>query len=134
MKLSESMHFAVYRRPLNQEPDKKKTVCMDFDGCLSDSSGPYTRGHFGEPIEEGLHLLTLLQQDGYNVVILTARNETDLVSLWLKDHGFPGLLVTNHKVPALFYFDDRALRAEDNFKAEDVLKEIKRREHSNSEV
>lgn len=134
MKLIDTMNFDTQRRPLVNFPSHRKIVCVDFDGVLSNSVGPYWPGHFGTPIEEGLHLLSMLMQGGYKVVILTARKETDLVALWLRDHGFPGMFVTNHKVPALMYVDDRALRAIDGFRAENIFDEIKRREHSNKEV
>jgi len=110
------------RRPLLHEPDRQKTVCVDFDGVLSESVGPYTKDHFGPPIPEGFKLLRALLDRGYHVVILTARKETDMVALWLSNHGFSNMFVTNQKIPAVAYIDDRAISFADDSDAEDILK------------
>lgn len=112
------------RRPLLNEPGRQKTVCVDFDGVLSESSGPYAPDHFGPPISEGIKLLRILLDKGYDVKILTARKETDLVANWLREHGFPGMFVTNRKIPAVAYIDDRAISFADDSKAEDILKYV----------
>lgn len=115
-----------YGAPLVNDHKRKKTVCVDFDGVLCESTGPYTRAHFGKPKAEGLKVLKTLLKEKFDVVILTARKETDLVASWLASQGFPHLLVTNHKVPAICYIDDHALFAKDNFLAEDVLKKVRK--------
>jgi hypothetical protein len=99
---------------------------IDFDGTVNESKGPYAYGHFGPPIPEGLKLIKMCQQAGYTVVIFTARRETDLVANWLRDHGFPHMYVTNRKVPASSYIDDRSIpwNSEES-KAEDVFKFVK---------
>lgn len=114
------------RRPLIHNTSRWRTICVDFDGVLSDSHGPYSRGHFGPPIPEGMKLLAKLKAEGFDTVILTARKETDLVANWLAAQGFPGMIVTNHKIPAVAYVDDRALAWSDNSKASDVLKLLKK--------
>jgi len=108
-------------------PDSEDTtVCIDFDGVLNNSEGPYEWGHFGSPNLEGLKLLRRCLDEGYNVVILTARRETDLVSNWLRDHGFPRMFVTNHKIPASSYIDDRAIPWNQNESlADTVVKYVK---------
>lgn len=98
-----------YGKPLIHEPARWKTVCVDFDGVLSHVSGPYTWGHIGAPREQGIKFLKMLRSEGYKVIILTARKETDLVEKWLAEQGVPGLIVTNHKPPAIAYVDDHAL-------------------------
>lgn len=103
-----------------------KTVLIDFDGVLSETSGPYVRAHFGPPIEEGLKLLRLCLQNGFSVAIFTARKETDLVAKWLNEQGFPNMMVTNHKIPASAYIDDRAIPwSSKTSKADDAMKYIK---------
>lgn len=117
-----------YRKELGpKHPDSNyATVLVDFDGVLSESSGPYVKDHFGPPIEEGLKLLRLCLQHGYSVVIFTARKETDMVAKWLDEHGFPNMMVTNHKIPASAYVDDRAIPWHSKHsKAEDVFKYVK---------
>jgi len=110
-----------YGMPLVNDPLYERTVCVDFDGVLCESTGPYARGHFGKPKEEGLKMLRQLLKEKYDPVIHTARRETDLVMNWLKQHGFRNLLVTNHKVPAIAYIDDHAIYAGDNFTSDEMM-------------
>lgn len=112
---------------LVQDPHHWRTVCVDFDGVLNDSSGPFKHGHFGPPIPEGMKLLKILIERGWTVVILTARKETDAVAGWLGSQGTPGLLVTNHKVPAQAYVDDRGVHWHQDQTAEEAMKEIESR-------
>jgi hypothetical protein len=112
---------------LHHNPVHRWTVCVDFDGVLCDSAGPYHRNHFGPPIKQGMQLLRLLQARGWTVVILTARKETDSVEKYLSAQGFPNLLVTNEKVPAQAYIDDRAVHAHEGYKALDLIRELERR-------
>jgi hypothetical protein len=125
MNLIETMRFAKDMGP--SHPDSEhSTVMIDFDGVLSESSGPYLRGHFGPPLPEGLKLLRLCLQHKYNVVIFTARKETDLVANWLREQGFPHMYVTNHKIPASSYIDDRAIPwSTKHSKADDAIKYVK---------
>ena len=108
MNLNQTLNYRKELGPTH--PDTHyATVLIDFDGVLSESSGPYERNHFGPPSKEGLKLLRLCLQHKYSVVIFTARKETDSVAKWLDEHGFPNMLVTNHKIPASAYVDDRAI-------------------------
>lgn len=127
MNLSSTLYLYAateLRRPLLNEPDRQKTVCVDFDGVLSASDGPYLKNHFGPPIKEGFRLLRMLLDKKYHVVILTARKETDAVALWLSHHGFPNMFVTNEKIPAISYIDDRALSWALDSNAEDIMKYV----------
>jgi hypothetical protein len=114
-------------RELEHQANRDEVVCLDFDGVLTDSTGPYARGHFGKPIREGFSLLRLLLANGYTPVILTARKETDLVAGWLAAHGFPGLRVTNHKEPAIAYVDDRAIKFHGASNGLDIFKQIQKK-------
>jgi hypothetical protein len=122
-----TLHAAAVGHELVHEPSHWRTVCVDFDGVLNASDGPYAKNHFGAPIAEGLRLLRMLIVKGWNVVILTARKETDSVAGWLKEQGFPGLLVTNHKIPAQAYVDDRGVHWHEDQTAEAALQEIEGR-------
>jgi hypothetical protein len=125
MNLIETIHFTK-EHSLTHPDSEDATVLIDFDGVLSESSGPYERGHFGPPIPEGIKLLRLCLQHNYNVVIFTARKETDLVANWLRDQGFPHMYVTNHKIPASSYVDDRAIPWNSKkSKADDAIKFVK---------
>lgn len=123
----DSMEAESDGHELVQEPHHWRTVCVDFDGVLNDSSGPFQRGYIGPPIPEGIALLRKLIERGWTVVILTARKEIDIVAGWLKEQGFPGLLVTNHKVPAQAYVDDRGVHWGPDATAEDIITEIESR-------
>jgi len=107
--------------------NRNDVVCLDFDGVLTESKGPYQANHFGPPIRQGMNLLRLVIAHGYQPVILTARKETDSVAEWLGTHGFPGLMVTNHKVPAIAYIDDRAIHFDGSSSALSIFKKVVKR-------
>lgn len=114
-------------RPLFHHPKNQNTVAVDFDGVLNSSSGPYAKDHFGEPLPEGFALLKMLREKGFDVVVLTARKETDMVAKWLADHGFPNMFVTREKLPALAYIDDRAIHFHKNSTARDIIHQVIKR-------
>ena len=106
---------------------RNEVVCIDFDGVLNESEGPYQGGnHCGKPIRQGMNLLRMIIAHGYQPVILTARKGTDSVAEWLGTHGFSGLMVTNHKVPAIAYIDDRAIHF-DGSSALSIFKKVVQR-------
>lgn len=109
MNIIETMQFVFDNKGIHHPDSEDTTVCIDFDGVLCNSDGPYSWGHFGSPNKEGLKLVRRCLDEGYNVIILTARKETDLVADWLRQQGFPHMFVTNHKIPASSYVDDRAI-------------------------
>ena len=84
-----------------------KTVCVDFDGVLATHSND--KGSYGPLIPEGKQLVEDLKRKGYRIVILTARKNLGLVQYALKQYGIPFDQITNHKVPAVAYIDDRAI-------------------------
>lgn len=51
----------------------------------------------------------------YKVVILTSRPK-EQVSRWLNNNGSPSMKVTNRKIPAVAYIDDRAIQFKGNYK------------------
>lgn len=111
-----------YGQPLVHAPDRQKTVCVDFDGVLTHVQGPYKWGHIGAPRPEGIKFLRMLLAANFKVVILTARKETDLVAKWLGEQGVPGLFVTNHKPPAIIYWDDHGSIWHDDQSAEEAMR------------
>jgi hypothetical protein len=122
-------------REFDNHSNREEVVCFDFDGVLSESKGPYTRGHFGPPVREGINLLKLALAHGFRPVVLTARKETDLVQLWLAQLGFQNIMVVNHKVPALAYIDDRALHFDtDSATAMDIFKKLLKRIKKNKPI
>ena len=85
----------------------KKTICVDFDGVLNEYDG-YDEGDLGEPLT-GSHDFIRELRKKYKVVILTSRPKEQVID-WLTHNGFPSMKVTNRKVPAVAYIDDRAIQ------------------------
>jgi hypothetical protein len=107
--------------------NREDVVAFDFDGVLSQTDGPYEHNHFGPPVKEGMKLLRMVIARGYQPVVFTARKETDSVAQWMGAHGFPGLLVTNHKPVAIAYVDDRAIHFAGGSSAIEIFKKIVKR-------
>ena len=97
--------------------ESKLTIAVDFDGVIHS----YTSGWKGAeiisdpPVDGAIDWLNKIVSD-YDVVILSTRgdqeNSNEAVKTWLRENGYtgPDLLITSHKVPALIYLDDRAIR------------------------
>lgn len=84
----------------------KKTICVGFDGVLNEYG--YEERDLGESLTGSKEFIKELRKK-YKVVILTSRPK-EQVSYWLRDNCFPSMKVTNRKVPAVAYIDDRAIR------------------------
>jgi hypothetical protein len=108
------------------------TICIDFDGVIHSYERGWADGTiYGEPVDGALEALQTLQ-GRYARVIFTSR-DVDQVKKWMwermqlacaTDHfnlqfwNEPDLiLVTNRKLPALAYIDDRGIRFIDWFQA-----------------
>jgi hypothetical protein len=96
--------------------DHLQTVCLDFDAVLH----AYTSGWTGytpedDPEPGALEFVNQLLEEGYDLVIASARADSDLgreeIEKWLVKHGFPSLPVVR-KVIAIAYVDDRAVAYE----------------------
>lgn len=106
------------------------TVAVDFDGVIHDYSRGWMDGSiYGEFVPGAVAGLTLLMHR-YAVFIHTTRNARH-VARWVEDRSGHGiecttrvprkgfwnergyLLVTNRKLPAIAYIDDRGIRFED---------------------
>jgi len=100
------------RTSLHRHPHT--TVCVDFDGVIASYDGYRGRGSIGRAKPEGLELLHKLHQMGYYVVVLTARQELEIVGKWLVDNGVGFAKPTNTKQSAVAYIDDRAIEWNDD--------------------
>lgn len=86
-----------------------KTVCLDFDGVLNAYTGWQGEDELFRPREGAREFVQALLDRGYRVVIHTTRRPP-LVYGWLTVHEFPdGVLVSNTKIPAVAYIDDRGI-------------------------
>lgn len=90
----------------------KKTICVDFDGVLNEYDG-YEEGDLGEPLTGSKEFIKELRKK-YKVVILTSRPKEQVID-WLNNNGFPSMKVTNRKVPAVAYIDDRAIQFKESY-------------------
>jgi hypothetical protein len=99
-----------------------KTVCVDFNGVLDTYTG-WRGPAFLYPPREGAGAFLSKLSERYRVVVLTTFDAA-LVWEWLRRYGFDAYVgdVTNHKVPAVVYVDDRAVRFDGDFEA--TLREI----------
>lgn len=96
----------------------RRVVCIDFDGTMTEQQ-PYRPGVASAPPRRGLKaVLQDLRDDGFRVVVLTARPPSECYG-WLAAHGVLGLVdaVTNTKPPAIAYIDDRAVHFDGNWPA-----------------
>jgi hypothetical protein len=103
------------------------SIAVDFDGVIHRYSKGWSDGSiYDEPIEGAFDALRDLMKT-YAVFILTTRN-AEAVAVWMQHEGgfevttrAPKqfwnkkgvLLITNHKLPAVAYIDDRAVRFHD---------------------
>jgi hypothetical protein len=95
------------------------TIAVDFDGVLHSYTTPWLSADMipDPPVPGAIEWLNEITKR-LTVVIHTTRGKDgspfgrDAVQEWLRANGYvgPELLVTDHKIPALVYLDDRALR------------------------
>jgi len=90
-------------------------IAIDFDGVICKRAGIPTIRDWknAQPMEGALDAINLLRKNGHNVWVFTSNPEPQLVEEWLKENKFPELDVTNVKLPAHAYIDDRAIRFTD---------------------
>ncbi|MCX5000911.1 hypothetical protein [Streptomyces longwoodensis] len=110
-------------------PTRPSTIAVDFDGVIHAYSRGWQDGTiYDPPLPGALEALRTLMQD--HAVFIHTTRDAATVAIWLADHGFdtvidvPGsnhpkrefwndqglLLVTDRKLPAVAYIDDRAIR------------------------
>ena len=108
------------------------TVCFDFDGVLAEYDGWKGHEHIGKPIEENIHLVGVLHNAGFTLVLSTTRlndfpfvdkpyevdrvvqtgHAAEILHGWLQEQGIETFFarIWCDKVMADYYIDDRALR------------------------
>lgn len=95
-----------------QVAERHEYVAFDLDGTLAEDTWP--KPHIGKPIPEGIKMLKWYAEQGYCIVIYTARPSThrDSIWRWLNEVGLAGLVYDVHtdKPIAGLYIDDRAWR------------------------
>ena len=92
--------------------DPKPTLALDFDGVLHSYSG-WAGSAMGQPVPGAVEFCRRAGKRFHLVVYSTRALEPDQrvqMGIWLSQHGFPAMLVTAQKPPALVYLDDRGWR------------------------
>jgi len=91
-----------------------KVIAVDFDGVIHKYSDGWKDGLiYDEPMDGAVDTIKRLQAEDFTIVVCTAREDSNLplVRHWLESVcGLNDILVTNIKVPAMAYIDDRAIR------------------------
>ena len=102
-----------------------RTVCVDWNGVLDTYGGFRGEEHFDPPREGAGEFLARLKAMGFRVVILSTRSPAQVWD-WLRRHGLDGHVddVTDRKVPAVAYVDDRAVPFRGDY--EEVLTTLRR--------
>lgn len=96
--------------------ESRKTICVDFNGVLDTYKG-WIGDAAAYPMRDGtVEFLNALIEAGYTIIIFTAA-DVSRVKQWVIRNGLDNLIadVTNVKVPALCYVDDRAVRFNGDF-------------------
>lgn len=111
-------HIAGQRAPQHGRFDRAalrgKTVALDFDGPLHSYRSGWTGYTPEDPPTDGAQVFcrTLIGL-GATLFVVTSRADrpegVDAVRMYLDRHGFPRMNVTNLKVAAVAYVDDRAV-------------------------
>lgn len=101
-----------------------KIIALDFDGTIADYDGWKGVHHKGLLLEGGRKFLEELRALGFVLVIVTAR-PTDGIQEWLEENKIDHLIesITNLKIAAYCYIDDRALSFNNNFN--ETLEQVK---------
>lgn len=88
-----------------------KIIAIDFDDVLMSKGTPdMVKACLCAPMDRAVDSVRCLLGMGHHVVVLTARKELAPVKAWVTRHIDKDILVTNTKMFAHVYVDDRALR------------------------
>ena len=93
-----------------------KRICVDLNGVLDTYSGWQGEVTWHPPRDGAREFLAALCERGHEVVILSTR-DPDAAREWLVRHDLDGFVsaVTDRKLPALAYVDDRAVSFRGDF-------------------
>lgn len=101
----------------NEDSPSWPVICVDFNGVLDQYTGWTGEVRYTPPAIGVKQFLCELRKYFNTVVIFTATMPLEDVETWLILHNLDGYVdyVTNHKVPAEVYVDDRAVCHRGNF-------------------
>ena len=95
--------------------DAHNVICLDWNGVMDTYAG-YQNGKVYPPRKGLREFMVELRKQGYRLVVFTAAPLGKVVD-WLREYDLLYLVedVTNRKVPAILYIDDRAICFKGNF-------------------
>ena len=99
---------------------KEPVLCVDFDGVLNNYNGWKGNDELGVPRPWAKEFLEILSKE-YVLYIFTTRDRKKVVE-WLDKYNMSYDYVTDIKVGAVAYIDDRAITFRGNY--EETLKEL----------
>lgn len=118
---------------MSKPNNPNRTIAVDFDGVLHS----YTSGWKGPadipdpPVPGAIEWLNKISPH-FEVVIFTTRGESiyakNAIRQYLYDYGWTaakGATVTNTKIPAIIYIDDRGWRFEGEFPSKEEIHRAK---------
>lgn len=95
-----------------QVAERHEYVAFDLDGTLAEDTWP--KPHIGKPIKEGVTMLRWYAEQGYCIVLYTARpaSHVQMIREWLTLNSLQNLVydIYTDKPIAGLYVDDRAWR------------------------
>lgn len=117
-------YLEKYQNKTKKYKSFRPTIMIDLDGVLNDYK-KYNPNHIPWIKDDTYKFLEkLYNEDKYDLILFTSRN-TWQARLWLRkthiDKFFKN--VTNKKLPAFVYIDDRAIQFKGDY--EQTLKDIK---------
>lgn len=97
-------------------PERQRTIAVDFDGVIANYDGWRGPESLGPPRPDVLSALTVLQREGWKIVIHTTRSDEQIYP-YLVEHQVPYHEINRNssynnsgaKPVATVYWDDRAL-------------------------
>ena len=103
------------KRILNPAHDWKKTICIDFDGVIAEYNGWKGPEFYGRPKKGAKEFLEKIQSKGFKIVIFTIRPRKTVCNWFKENKIITPDSITNVKIPAIVYIDDRALKFNGDF-------------------
>lgn len=99
----------------NAVSKKRETIAIDFDGVIHSYKQRWTGDVPEDPPMEGVEeALKSLKEKGWRLVILSTR-KVPYIKDWLVKYNLDQYIddITNQKIPAKIYIDDRGYRFKD---------------------
>lgn len=106
----------IHPEDVSVQSQRRPTIAVDFDGVLAEYDGWKGADVLGQPRMDVVHVLRMLREEGWKIVIHTTRSEAEIQD-YLTSNRIPCDEVNRNssyqtrgcKPVATVYWDDRAL-------------------------